>query len=454
MGGLARRALSFHWLSGPILTVAIAAYALSSCAPSSSSLTSVPTPQGTHTTTATSTQGANATVAPTQNPQAIGHVAPWTDSMALGMPTTPQRWDGGSDFDIQVHTRNDYDVGNDAHLADHGADCGPPPAQHQISGWQDAVFICHDHVMTSILNAGYGEVVLTPDQMADWANGPVTISWSVSTWRTSKRDWISISVTPFDKQLALPFNIGGVDLHGMPKDFIQLEQGSFNDGTQWLMQQAANTFDWQRINAEWPLFNDQTGIKDSKTTRTPFELTFDRHSYVFRVAPSAPAGAGTVIMKGTFAHDLDFTRGVVQFAHHSYNAEKCSEGPMLDQPTCTDGTWHWSNFGISSAVPYRMAKPTDNRVVSGSGGVVSFSASAVAGTYLKFAAIGKVEVSFDGGKTYQPAVMPEQNPGDTRSEQWNNFLTPVPVGVRQVNFRLTGIDGPPMARDFSLISQQ
>ena len=362
MSALVRRALSFHWWSGPILTVAIAVYALSSCATTQGGPVGTTTPgsgQATPTSTAQNPQAT--TTAPAQNTPPPGTVGPWSDSLGLGVPTAPQRWDGGANFDIQVHTRDDYDVGNDAHLADHGSDCGPPPMQHEITGWQDAVFICKDHVMTSILNGGYGEIVLTPDQMADWSGGPVTISWSVSTWRTSKRDWLTLSVTPFDKQLALPFNIGGVDLHGMPQDFIQLEQGSFNDGTQWLMEQGANSFDWQRINEEWPLFNDQTGIKDSKATRTPFEFTFDRHSYLFRVAPNAPVGAGTVIMKGVFPHDLDFTRGVVQFAQHSYNAEKCAEGPMLDQPTCTDGTWHWSNFGISNAVSYSMAKPTDNR---------------------------------------------------------------------------------------------
>ena len=58
-----------------------------------------------------------------------------------------------------------------------------------------------------------------------------------------------------------------------------------------------------------------------------------------------------------------------------------------------------------------------------------------------------------GGATYQPAVMPSQNPDETRDEQWNNFLSPVPAGTRQVKIRLTGIYGPPMARDFSLISQ-
>jgi hypothetical protein len=375
--------------------------------------------------------------------------------MALGTPGAPQRWDGGANFDIQVHTRDSYDLGNDEHPADHGSDCGPPPAQHEISGWQDAVFICKDHVMTSILNGGYGEVVLTPNRMADWANGPVTISWSVSTWRTDGRDWISLTVTPFEKQLALPFNIGGVDLHGMPHAFIQLESGSYNGQTQWVMQQAAgNGFEWQRINEEWPLFNQQTGIKDNKAVRTPFEFTFDRHSYVFRVAPTAPVGAGTVIMKGVFPHDLDFTRGVVQFAQHSYNAEKCSEGPSIDQATCTAGTWHWSNFGISNAVSYFLAKPTDNRILANTGGVVSFAAPAPKGAYLKFAAIGKVEVSFDGGATYHPAVMADQDPAETRYEQWNNFLTPVPAGVRQVKIRLATILGPPMARDFSLISQQ
>jgi hypothetical protein len=444
MNALARRALSLHWLTGPILTAVISVYALSTCGQPQSARTPTAVPRGAQATT----------TAPAQNRQPPGTIGPWSDKLALGAPGTPQRWDGGANFDIQVHTRDDYDVGNDAHLADHGADCGAPPAQHQIVGWQDAVFICRDHIMTSILNGGYGEIVVTPDQVADWADGPVTISWSVSTWRTSKRDWITVSVTPFEKQLALPFDVGGVDLHGMPHQFIELETAADRDQTQWKLQESdLNSFNWSDVQFEYPTFPQQTGIQDSKAVRTPFEFTFDRHSYVFRVAPSAPVGAGKVILQGTWVHDLDFTRGVVQFAQHSYNSEKCGEGPMLDQPTCTGGTWHWSNFGISHAVSYYLAKPTDNRVVADPGGVVSFADPAPRGAYLKFAAVGNVAVSFDGGATYQPAVMADQNPDETRYEQWNNYLTPVPAGVRQAHIRLTRISGPPMARDFSLISQ-
>ena len=76
------------------------------------------------------------------------------------------------------------DSGNDPHEADHGAACEAPPATHMIDNWQEGVFVCHNHVMTSIKSEGYGLITLTPDHMADWSGGPVTIGFSVSTFQT------------------------------------------------------------------------------------------------------------------------------------------------------------------------------------------------------------------------------------------------------------------------------
>jgi hypothetical protein len=380
----------------------------------------------------------------------------WSDSLAeYGMPATPQMWQP-SNWDVQIHARDDFDVGNDAHLADHGTDCAAPPAQHQSVGWQQAVFACHEHVMTSSINEGYGEIVLTPDHMADWSSGPVTVSWSMSTWRTDGRDWVSISVTPFANLLSVPSNVSPVDLNGMPRRYVQLESGGFNNLTQWKVEQGYPDFAGGTLQEEWPTFNEQTGIQDSKTVRTPFEFTFDKHSYVFRVAPSSPVGGGKVILSGTWARDLDYTQGVVQFAQHAYNPDKCSEGPMADQNFCSANTWHWSDFGISSAVPYTLLRPTDHQVVTQPGGAVSFAQGAPQNAFLKFMARGVVEVSYDNGATYQKAATADQDPQFAGYEaNWRNFMTPVPPGVRQVRLRLTGgWYGQGFARDFSIVSQQ
>jgi hypothetical protein len=77
---------------------------------------------------------------------------------------------------------------------------------------------------------GYGEAIMTADRMADWSGGTATISFSVSTWRSTSPDWITLDVSPFEEQLALPFNFFAVELQGTPQRFIELT--SRDDGGQ------------------------------------------------------------------------------------------------------------------------------------------------------------------------------------------------------------------------------
>jgi hypothetical protein len=410
-----------HYVLGAILTLALALFALAGSTPL-------------HATAASP--------------------APWSDSLALGMPLTPQPWDGGTNWDVQVHTRDAENSGNsiDTHNADHGADCGAPPATHSINTWQQVVFVCHDHVMTAIADGGYGMVAMTPNQLADWSGGSETVSWSVSTFHTDPRDWISISITPFDRQLALPFDEGFVDLQGMPKSFIQLRLDQFDGASQWKIQQGQDNFNVNTFNSEWPTFTAQTGIQPSKTVRTPFEFTFTKTGYTFRVAPSAPVGAGKVILSGNWPTPLNYTSGVVQFQHHSYNPEKCDTG-TIDAPTCQAGTWHWSNIGLSSAVPYYMAKPTDHRVASDGTSSINFAAPAPSGAFLKFAGIGTIQVSYDGGKTFSTAQKPPMDASLFHDEHFTSYLSPVPAGATKVVLKIAGgWFGSGQARDFSLIA--
>jgi hypothetical protein len=378
-------------------------------------------------------------------------IAPWSDSLAeYGMPTSPTSWQP-SNWDVQIHTRDRYPGdGIDPHMADHGADCGAPPAQHLISTWQQAVFVCHNHVMTAIADEGYGMVTLTPDHMADWSNGPVTIGFSVSTQKLSQRDWWALDITPFNEQLALPFDDGGVDLQGMPAHYIEVRLDNCgNDAVFRVVRESSATGDDGSFGAQQSVsdcFQSETGIKPSAVTRTPFELVVSQTGYIFRVAASSPVGGGVVLDQGNWTKPLTFSQGVVQFSHHSYNPAKCDG--------CSANTWHWSNFSISSAVPYTLLRPTDQQVVAQPGGAITFGAPAPAGSFLKFAAIGSVQVSYDGGKTYSAAQKPPMDASLLHDEHSTSYLTPVPAGTRSVQLKLAGgWYGSGLARDFSIVSQ-
>jgi hypothetical protein len=366
----------------------------------------------------------------------------WSDSLAeVGMPSAPAMWQP-SNWDVQIHTRDMNQTGDSimAQQADHGADCSAPPAQHQISTWQQAVFVCHSHVMTAIADEGYGEVALTPDRMADWSAGPVTIGFSVSTTHLSQRDWWALDVSPFAEQLALPFDEGGVDLAGMPRHFIEVR--SDNCGNDTLFRVARELPGATGDDSSW---GDELshsgclrdfGIQPSPTVRTPFELVVSQTGYIFRIK------GGATLTQGNWAHPLAFSQGVVQFIHHSYNPMKCDG--------CKPDTWHWSDFSISSAVQYTLLRPTDHQVVTSPGGTVSWASPAPTGAYLKFAGIGAIQVSYDGGAHYHvPAKPPMDAILSDHPEHFTNYLDPVPAGTQKV---LLKVSSGGMARDFSVVS--
>src|SRR6185437_12879630 len=70
----------------------------------------------------------------------------------------------------------------------------------------DTVFICNDHVMTSPGLTGYGAIYMTPPAVADFSAGATTITWDMSTLRTSARDWVDVVLTPWDQQSQMAYN--------------------------------------------------------------------------------------------------------------------------------------------------------------------------------------------------------------------------------------------------------
>lgn len=359
--------------------------------------------------------------------------APFSFNFA-GNPSSPQPWNP-SNWDVVVNSR---DVRTFAQLegmqAQHGADCGPPPATHFNNTYQGAVFICRNHVMTAINAGGYGEIVLTPDHMVDFSGGETTIRFNLTTLRTSFRDWVDIWLTPFEDNLVLPIDpgLGAVDLQGPPLRGIQVRMDQGAGGTIF----RANVID--NFKATALPFRATKSVEKlvgtpSSAIRTMFELTISRTHLKF----GAPT-LGYYWVDAPLA-GLSFTRAVVQLAHHSYNPTKhCTPSPTL---ACLPNTWHWSNFYISNAVPFTLIRG-DQQVmhdavaslgVGATPKVVNFPAPAPPSAFLRFAAIGKIEISLDGGKSWEAARRQKQ--AFSYVEHFSSYLTPIPAGTASVLIR-------------------
>jgi hypothetical protein len=125
--------------------------------------------------------------------------------------------------------------------------------------------------------------------------------------------------------------------------------------------------------------------------------------------------------------ELDWTQGVVQFGHHSYNPTKCGE-------TCTPNTWHWDNVEITPAIPFTMIRAQERGSDIDNPHPITFAQSAPANARLRFAGFGqKIELSFDGGATWEPAQ--KQTQVWDYEHHFYSYWTPIPEGVTSVLFR-------------------
>src|SRR5262249_4855131 len=142
--------------------------------------------------------------------------------------------------------------------------------------------------------------------------------------------------------------------------------------------------------------------------------------------------------------DLGWDQGVVQLGHHSYQ-------PTRNCAACGPNTWHWDNVAISSAVPFTMLRADRRYVDADTEPTVTFLAPAPEGAHLRFAAVGsEIQVSFDGGATWQPAQLQRQQ--RTNPARFQSYWTPVPAGTTGVAFRSLGaLAGEPwMVRDVAI----
>ena len=358
--------------------------------------------------------------------QTVPAPAPFTFNFT-GEPAAPQPWTP-SNWDVVVESR---DKGSFAHLegmqAQHGPDCAPSPATHFNNTYEGAVFLCHNHVMTAITAHGYGEIVLTPDHMVDISGGTAQVQYSVSTFRASARDWYEVWFTPFSENLVLPIDaFQHVDLQGPPKEAFSIRLDTFN-GSVFRAQEFANYVPTKIPGNSWTSL--ESLLPPSPVARTKFEVDFSSTHLRFGI-PALPNGRPFWFVDHDFPYRLSSTQYLVQISHYSYNPTKdCTPNTQH----CLPNTWHWSNFSISTAVPFTLLRGDAQVVNAGTSGVVNFPAPAPGSAFLRFAAIGSIDVSLDGGKTWQPARRQAQM--FNVQEHFASYWMPVPAGTKSVNLR-------------------
>lgn len=371
-------------------------------------------------------------------PDRAGQPGAFLDTFT-GRPPAPTPWRGAG-WDVAVHSR-DRDTWEELEpiAAHHGPDCGAPPATHATSSYEDAVFQCNDHIMTALNASGYGVIYLTPNQLVDFSGGEAVVRFDMSTLRTSSRDWVDLWVTPYEDHLQLPLESWLPDLTGEPRRTVHLKMDTNDDLS------VFKGFIFRDTMVEELKFNTWGGyekvVTPSAVRRDTIELRISRTS----IKLGMPAYNHWWI--DTRVADLGWSQGIVQLGHHSYSPSKCDRG-------CQPNTWHWDNVGIEPAVPFTIV-PADRRWASEEDGrTVSFAAPAPPESHLRFAAIGTgLEVSFDGGASWQMAQPRPIREGKDATNTFLSYWTPMPAGATSAMLRgRDWLAGSWRARDFSIWS--
>jgi hypothetical protein len=256
--------------------------------------------------------------------------------------------------------------------------------------------------------------------LIDFTDGEAVLRFDVSTLRTSDRDWWDIWIAPFESNVQLAA-FDGPDFAGHARDAVHIE-----------MDMVDESFSAQLIRDGVEIELDPSTEASYTDVLTPdaarrdtFELTLSRDHLGFGMPDYGLQWFDTDF------DDLDWTQGVVQIGHRSYNPLKAH-----DPPDPQPNTWHWDDVEISPAVPFTIVHST-TRSVGGGDGVarVTFESPAPADAHLRFAGIGDdLEVSYDGGASWQAAELQwSSDPG--ADEHFHSYWMPVPEGVTEIQFR-------------------
>jgi hypothetical protein len=419
-----------------------------------------------------------------------------------GVPAAPAPYSNPANWDIFVQGFTQNESGNTvsggdsrgANIAQHGPNCEPPgypytaANSHIMRSEADTVFICNDHVMTSPGLTGYGAIYMTPPAVADFSAGATTITWDMSTLRTSARDWVDVVLTPWDQQSQMAYNNN--DQHIPPHNIHVTMAGTnamlgyerTNGGTQY--NQGTDV----QINGDGSTTWDQVfaaqnpALVESAARRDTFQITLTRTT-ISVCMPHYGYGGQPVfcwMRNAQLPQALDpavwHDHAAVEFNHRVYNAEKAcidNQSPPPANPLdqfnidhtgygdshCPNDTWHWDNVNIAPYLPFAISKSVPENFAQHSGGAttVNFQTASVAGSYLAFVQFGHtpdLRVSYNGGSTWQaPHIQPSIAPNNGASEENGEAVfDPMPAGVRSIMVRgSNGFWGTFEAQAFHLI---
>jgi hypothetical protein len=345
-----------------------------------------------------------------------------------GHPAAPQAF-RPTDWDIQVWQFFERERFEPVYQAQHGADCSAPPAYHVVTSAQDAVYMCNDHMMTSI-NGGYGQIVLTPNQLVDFSNGEAVIRWDMSTDLHSIRDWIEVNISPYDENLA---RTGDFD-QGPPKHAVK-----FMTAIDAFRAEVSRDFTTESIQV-----NNDRGWHEFFVPSAVRRDTFEIHLSRTHLKIGLPAYNQWWVDRDI--NDLGWSRGILQISEHSYSATKAciqfsqASNSFEDTPPAVfngadscPNTWHWDNVSINPAIPFTIVK-TDRRYAEAATPTLTLAQPAPANGYLRFAGLGKnLAFSTDGGATWKTALTAPMRDHDTT--RWQTYWTPIAQGATSVKFR-------------------
>jgi hypothetical protein len=271
--------------------------------------------------------------------------------------------------------------------------------------------------------------------MVDFTSGEASVKFALSTLRSSGRDWVDLWVTPWEDNLKLPLDMSmvGTDLQGPPRRGIHIRMAVGPKSVTRFEAYYFNNFATMML----PVISAkgyESILKPVSTRRDTFELRISRMRVRFgmKKVTSLNEGAGSIDWIDAPVY-LPWTRGVLQFGHHSST-------PALDGGT--GGTWHWDDFTIAPAVPFTIINPvlapdgTRARHVNAQTAAtpIAFERPAPADAYLRFAAYGTgIQVSFDDGVTWENAR--RQPTAVNLPNRFHSYWTPIPAGKSAVRFR-------------------
>ena len=190
---------------------------------------------------------------------------------------------------------------------------------------------------------------------------------------------------------------------------VNVMMGQFDDQTNFGAT-LVNGFVPTTLDSNWA-HGYESVLTPSAVRRDTFELRISRTSLKFGMP------AYNIWWVDQKFPEIGWDKAVLQFGHHSYNPLKLCPPGM----TCAPDTWHWDNVSISSPQPFTILKADVPYVDKTTRAWANFAKPAPGDSYLRFSAVGKsMEVSFDGGRTWQPAQrhQVERSAEETFSPYW------------------------------------